>query len=328
MQQSVRVLSFLLPIVLWQSAAADPLRHHDADWLKTMAFAAHQTDYSGTFVYQDGVGGQVEVSRITHILDADGEHERLESLNGARREIVSSNNQVWLYLGDRKVRIEKHHDEKTFPALLPEQISILKENYLINQAEEGRVAGFHVHAVVFQPKDNLRYTHKMWAHNESGLLLKAVILDERARIIEQYAFTQLTLGGKVDRTWINPDKSILPVFKKDEIAPVVKLATEPKASDWQIDALPSGFKRIMAVCRPMRDKTKPVMHLVYSDGLAGISVFIEDLGGREDINPGLSSQGAIQVYSRISGDKLITVVGEVPPRTVIQIAESVRYAGQ
>ncbi|TAJ76520.1 MAG: siderophore-interacting protein [Gallionellaceae bacterium] len=327
MYRSVRVLSFLILLICGQSALADPPRRDDAGWLETMAFAAHQTDYSGTFVYQDGMGGHVAVSRITHISDADGEHERLEGLNGARREIVSSNNRVWLFLGDRKVRIERRQGGRTFPALLPEQISILKENYLIKQAEEDRVAGFHVHAVVFQPKDNLRYTHKMWAHNESGLLLKAVVLDERARIIEQYAFTQLTLGGSVDRSWIEPEKSAQSVSKKSGIAPPVKSDTEFKMTDWQIDALPVGFKKIMEVCRPMRDKTKPVTHLVFSDGLAGISVFIEDVGGREDVNSGLSSQGAVQVYSRVSGDKLITVVGEVPPRTVIQVAESVRYAG-
>lgn len=328
MHASVRMLSWLLPFFCWHSVVADPLYRDDADWLKTMAFAAHQTDYSGTFVYQDGAGGHVEISRITHISDADGEHERLEGLNGARREIVSSNNQVWLYLGDRKVRIERRHGERTFPALLPAQISNLKENYFIRQAEEDRVAGFHVHVLVFQPKDNLRYTHKMWAHTESGLLLKAMVLDERGRVIEQYAFTQLALGKDVDHTWVEPDKAAPSFFSKKAIAPVSKVAAELKPTDWQIDALPSGFKKIMEVCRPMRDKTRPVTQLVFSDGLAGISIFIEEVGGRDNLNPGLSSQGAIQVYSRIAGEKLITVVGEVPARTVIQVADSVRYAGQ
>lgn len=323
---SVRALPFLL--LLWgQHVYADTYRD-DAGWLETMAFAAHQTDYSGTFVYQDGVGGHVELSRITHILDADGEHERLEGLNGVRREMVSNNDQVWLFIGDRKVRIERRHEEQNFPALLPKQVSALEENYLIQQAEEDRVAGFHVHAVVFQPKDNLRYSHKMWAHSESGLLLKAVVLDEHARIIEQYAFTQLQLGGKVDRTWVESRKISPSTFKKHEPVVAEKAMAEVKSSDWQIDALPSGFKKIMEVCRPIRDKTRPVTHLVFSDGLAGISIFIEDVAGRENLNTGLSSQGAIQIYSKINGDKLITVVGEVPPRTVMQVAESVRYAGQ
>jgi sigma-E factor negative regulatory protein RseB len=319
-------LLLLLSLVWWQGAQANPFLGDDSDWLKTMAFAAHQTDYSGTFVYQDGAGGHVEVSRITHISDANGEHERLEGLNGARREIISSNNQVWLFLGERKVRIERRHGERAFPALLPEQISILKENYQITQAEEDRVAGFHVHAVIFQPKDNLRYSHKMWAHTDSGLLLKAVVLDERANLIEQYAFTQLTLGKGVDRSWIKQEK--FPLSSEGKVVQAAKPDVESKAAEWQVDALPSGFKKIRAVCRPMRDRSRPVTHFVFSDGLAGISVFVEDVAGKENMNIGLSSQGAIQIYSKISGDKLITVVGEVPARTVIQVADSVRYAGE
>lgn len=326
MHQSVKLLPSLLLLLCAQNVCADP-RRDEAGWLETMAFAAHQTDYSGTFVYQDGVGGHVEISRITHVTDAEGEHERLESLNGVRREIISNNNQVWLLHGNRKVKIERSHGGRSFPDLLPEQLSALKENYLIQQAEEDRVAGFHVHAVNFQPKDNLRYGHKMWAHTESGLLLKAVVLDERSHIIEQYAFTQLQLGGKIDHSWI--EKNVAPPSSAKMTETLhAKTMAEPKTTDWQVDALPGGFKKITGFCRPIRDKARPVTHLVYSDGLAGISIFIEDVAGREDLNPGLSSQGAIQIYSRIAGDKLITVVGEVPPRTVMQVAESVRYAGE
>lgn len=324
MVASLKVLPALL-LLFCHNLYADP-RRGDTDWLETMAFAAHQTDYSGTFVYQDGVGGTVEVSRITHILDADGEHQRLESLNGVRREIVSNNNQVWLVYGEHKVRLDRPQGEKGFPDLLPEQLSSLKENYSIKQAEEDRVAGFHVHAIVFQPRDNLRYAHKMWADSGSGLLLKAVVLDERSRIIEQYAFTELMLGTKVDHSWISKNPVPLPSAYSQDSA--VKPAADLKPSEWQVDALPGGFKKIVEFCRPIRDKNIPVTHMVFSDGLAGISVFIEDVAGREFPNLGLSSQGAIQVYSRISGDKLITVVGEVPPRTVIQVAESVRYAGE
>jgi negative regulator of sigma E activity len=43
----------------------------------------------------------------------------------------------------------------------------------------------------------------------------------------------------------------------------------------------------------------------------------------------LSSQGIIQIYSRaIDDEHLVTVVGEVPPQTVMQVADSVRYTGE
>ena len=328
MHSRPNVLLLVLPLICWQNADADPLIHDEVEWLETMAVAAHQTDYSGTFVYQGGLGGRVQISHITHISDSTGEHERLEALNGSRRELVSNNNQVWLFLGDRKVKVSKQHGDKIFPALLPEQISSLKESYTITQSEGDRVAGFHAHVVVFQPKDNLRYIHKMWAHSESGLLLKAVVLDERDRVIEQYAFTQLTLGGKLDRSWIEPDSGVESEPIKNGVKPNIKPLESVKSGDWQVDALPVGFKKLTEVCRPMRVSNIPVTHLVFSDGLTGISVFIEDVAERDDINLGLSSQGSIQIYSKINGDKLITVVGEVPPRTVIQVADSVRYAGQ
>lgn len=323
--------AFLLAALLSVTATgtfADPLLQNDLNWLKTMVFAAHQTDYSGTFVYQ--YGNHVETSRITHIVDRDGEHGRLEGLDGARREIIHHNDQVWCYLGDRKVKLEKRQGGRAaFPALLPEQLSLMNENYLVKQTEEGRVAGFHAHAMILQPKDNLRYQHRMWAHVDSGLLLKAEVLDERGRVIEQYAFTQLNIGGDIDRKWIEVEKSFVddPHHKQHADA-MSKAASSPNTSGWQVDALPAGFKKITEMRRTLRSKNAPVTHMVFSDGLAGISVFIEAAADNPDATIGLSSQGALHVYSRINGDNLVTVVGEVPPRTVIQIADSVRYSGK
>lgn len=325
MRQSI-ALAVLLLFGGAPSAVADPLRQ-DADWLKTIAFAAHQTDYSGIFIYQAGANGRVEASRITHISDEKGEHEKLESLNGARREIIRHNDQVWLYLGERKARVERRQCERSFPALLPEQISTLQENYTIRQAEEDRVAGFHAHTLVLQPKDNLRYAHKMWAHNETGLLLKAVVTDERGQVIEQYAFTQLTLGEKIDRKWLS-ENPVQAESKRHPLTALPKAGAVVAHSNWQIDAMPTGFKKILEMQRTLRNKKNPVTHMVYSDGLAGVSIFIEALAGDAMPNIGLTSQGAVQVYNKILGDKLVTVVGEVPPRTVMQIAESIRYAGQ
>jgi len=301
-----------------------------------MAFAAHQTDYRGTFVYQ--YGDHAETSRITHIADRDGEHSRLESLDGPRREIIRNNNQMWCDLGDGKVKMELRQSGREFPALLPEQISLLSENYLIKPAEEVRLAGFHAHAMVFQPKDNLRYTHKMWADSVSGLLLRSEVLDEHNAVIEQYSFTQLSIGGDIDRNWIKSSKAI--GFHESatrhaldphhnaspkQAQPIP--GTIPVASGWRVDALPAGFKKIAEVRRQLPNKDAPVIQMVFSDGLAGISVFIEKSDNDEDDHSGLTSQGVIQIYSKLLNEQLITVVGEVPPRTVMQIADSVRYGG-
>lgn len=307
-------------------AKAEPLQN-DLNWLKVMAFAAHQTDFSGTFVYQ--YGNHVETSRITHVVDREGEHSRLEGLDGARREIIHHNDQVWCYLGDRKMKLDKSKGGRAFPALLPQQLSLMNENYRVRQAEEGRVAGFHAHAMIFQPRDNLRYAHKMWAHADSGLLLKAEVLDERGRLIEQYAFTQLIIGGDIDRQWIKAEQPPSGVAEyKQPVEQLPKTADSEQPSGWQIGALPAGFRKITEMRRTLKGKNVPATHMVFSDGLAGISVFIEAAGSGQGNNPGLSSQGAMHVYSKVNGGNLVTVVGEVPPRTVMQIADSVYYKGK
>ena len=326
MTKPVFLLTSLL-LVTAPAAFADPLWQDELNWLKTMAFAAHQTDYSGTFVYQ--YGNHVETSRITHIVDRDGEHGKLESLDGERRVVIRDKDHVLCYLGDDKVKVEERQSARTFPALLPEQLSLLNENYLIKQAEEGRVAGFHAHAMVFQAKDNLRYTHKMWAHSDSGLLLKVEVLDERGHVIEQNSFTQLAIGGNIDRTWVVGNKSKPALLAgKAHHTPIPKTEALTNASGWQVDMLPTGFKKITELRRPMPGHNVPAIQIVFSDGLAGISVFIDVMDNDEDDHPGLSSQGAMQVYRKITGDYLVTVVGEVPPRTVMQVADSVRHSGE
>lgn len=300
---------------------ADPAKQDELEWLKIMAFAAHRTDYSGTFVYQ--TGDHVEISRITHVSDASGEHERLEGLDGERREIIRNNDHVWCFRGDHKVLVKRREGGGTFPALLPEQLSALNENYLIRRGEEERVAGFHAHTLVFQARDKLRYSHKMWAHSDSGLLLKAVVLDEPGHVIEQYAFTQLTIGGDIDRKWIVSEKAL----QLQHVDAILEAAGKPVSSGWQVGGLPVGFKKIFEMRRTLRGGKAPVVHMVFSDGLAGISVFIESMSNKPEVRPGWYSQGAVHIYSQIAGDNLLTVVGEVPRQTLLQVAESVSMKG-
>ena len=84
----------------------------------------------------------------------------------------------------------------------------------------------------------------------------------------------------------------------------------------------------MEILRRMRGKHAPVTQIVYSDGLSAISIFIEPNDEDEDDVDGLSSRGAVNLYHKLVDQNLITVVGEVPPRTVMQVLDSVRYNGK
>jgi sigma-E factor negative regulatory protein RseB len=299
------------------------------DWLKTVAFAAHQTDYSGVFVYQ--YDNHVETSRITHVVETDSEYEKLESLDGPKREIIRHHGQVWCYISHKMVQVDSQQGRGRFPALLPDQLSTLSENYQVKEAGLERVAGYNAQVILFQPRDSLRFAHKIWVHTDTGLLLKAAVLDDKNQVIEQYAFTQLKIGGEFDRSWIVSSKTTGAVPGKTvnsrAAADAVK-AGMPINSGWVVDALPVGFKKTMEILRPMRGKHAPVTQLVFSDGLSAISVFIEPADTDEDDVNGLTSRGEVNLYHKVVDKHLLTVVGEVPPRTVMQVLDSIRYNGQ
>ncbi len=296
------------------------------DWLHVVAFAGHQTDYSGVFVYQ--YDNRVETSSIIHVTQANGEYEKLESLDGPKREIISHNGKLWGYHNHKMVQIGSRYGHSNFPSLLPEQLSALEANYSAMQLGIERVAGYNTQVILFHPLDNLRYSHKIWVHSDSGLLLKAAVLGDNYRVLEQYAFTQLQIGGKIDQSWIKECDAAGADAKvkvpSDEAVQDIK----PIKSGWVADMLPSGFKKTLEIQRKMHDRHAPVTQIVFSDGLSSISIFIEPNDRDEDDEDGLSSRGAVNLYRKVLDKHLITVVGEVPPRTVMQVLDSVRYNGK
>jgi len=294
------------------------------DWLEVAAFAGHQTDYSGVFIYQ--YGNHVETSSIVHVNEADSEYEKLESLDGPKKEIIRHDGQVWSYANHKMVQIDSRQGRGgRFPFLLPEQLSALNANYQSKLLGVERVAGYNAQVILFQPRDNLRYSHKMWVHTDSGLLLKSAVLGEKNQVAEQYAFTQLQIGGKIDRSWNGAcDQASIP--DRDTSEPAKGFT--PTNSEWVADMLPSGFKKTLEILRPMHGKDALVTQIVYSDGLSSISIFIEPNDGDEDDVDGLSSRGALNMAHKVLDRHLITVVGEVPPRTVMQVVDSVRYNGK
>ena len=294
-------------------------------WLQKIASAARQLNYSGTFVYQ--YGNHVETSRIVHAVDGSGEHEKLEIMDGLPREIIRNNDEVQCFLPESKtVKVEKRKAIKPFPALLPEYLSNLSESYVIKKGGQERIAGFDCQALLLEPKDGLRYGHRFWADINSGLLLKASMLDEKNEVVEQFAFTQLTIGGPIDEEMLKPKYPAKTAgWRYDRAGQPEPIFTE---TGWSVRNPLAGFKKIMEVKRMISGKPAPISHIVYSDGLAAVSVFIEPLASRAKPLNGLSKRGALNIYTKPVAEYQITVLGEAPPMTVMQIGNSVYYAGK
>ena len=312
-----RIAGRIVPAVFVLALVASNARAGDAmAWLTRAAQAARELNYTGTIVYQ--IGPRVESSRITHLNDHGREFSKLVNLDGPAREVIRMNGEVRCYFPDTKViRVEPRTFRNAFPSLSPQQQAALTDFYTFRMAGRERVAGIETQAWVFEPKDGLRYGHKFWADPTSGLLVKARIFDERNETVEQFAFTEIAIGAKIDREQVNPTWPVTPPdWQVRQSAP-----EDLKDTGWTVTRPPPGFVKIVDGYRRLRG-AREVAHLVYSDGLVAVSVFIEPIGAVA--HPfGVSRQGGVNVFVRQQDDNLVTVLGEVPLATVRQIAHSV-----
>ena len=285
-------------------------------WLRKIHEATQRLSYTGTFVYQNGM--RSETSRITRYVDAAGDIEKLEVMDGVPREIVRTRDTVRCYLPESRVVKVDRRTERGFPALVPERIMALARHYDLALGETRRIAGYDCQAVELSPKDNLRYGYRLYADIGSGMLLRAVTLDPEGNEVENFTFTQLSLGN-VTRDMVKPRRAGRDWRVENTGAELARL------DGWGLAAELPGFRKVTELKRRLGE-SRPVGQMVYSDGLAAVSVFIEPLEARRDpIRTGLSRMGAIHIYTREVANHRVTVVGEAPASSVQRIADSVQF---
>jgi sigma-E factor negative regulatory protein RseB len=314
----VRVLPFLLPV----SAAIAQTDASAMQWLQRIYSASEKLSYSGTFVYQQGE--RVETSRIVHVAEASGPRERLETLDGSPREIVRTGDEVVCYLpGSMTVKIDKQPGRRPFPAILSEQLKDVSDNYTVKKGNVERVAGYSCQILMLEPKDRMRYGHRLWADLGTGMLLRARTVNDKDEMLEQFRFTQIQIGGTIGREQLKPrySRQSKDWHVENSGATRANLAE----SGWTIRSRPPGFRTVAELIRTVGG-TVGVGHIVLSDGLAAISVFIEPATSKRPApHAGLAHQGAINVYIRPVGNYWVTAVGEAPAESVKYVADAVEY---
>lgn len=289
-------------------------------WLQRVTTSAATLSYSGTFIYQSG--SQTETSRIVRLVEGGREYERLEVLDGSPREVVRVDNEVKCYLPEsRLIVMERRNTQRGFPAILPEGLGALTQFYTIRQGQPGRVAGIDAQSVLVEPRDELRYGRQFWIDTHSGLLLKAALRDEHGEMRESFTFTALRIGGPVDREALKPRANATAGWRVHDIRSVQVTGDD---AAWTFRNQIPGFRRVSGMRRPPRPDAPESTHVVFSDGLAAISVFIEPLpAGKPKPETGLFSMGAINVYKRLRGDMLLVVMGDVPPAALRMLGDGI-----
>lgn len=292
--------------------------------LQRMAQASRQLTYEGVFVYRSA--DRMETSRIAHTWMDGRDVERIEVLDGSPREMIRNGDEITSFFPiEKRLIVEARSTHRQFPALLPGGLSHLQDNYLIRSAGQGRVAGINSRVIVLEPRDNLRYGHEFWLDNATGLLLKAVVLGEHGETLDSFSFTQVNIGGLLPRQLLKPR------FPNEGLQ-VQKITTTeivPEDLGWVFHKKIPGFRRVNAMKR-QSGSGPSALHIVFSDGVATISAFIEPRANPEDgqktSSAVLSSMGALNVYHRYTPQHYLVVMGEVPVLALKQLGDGIEWS--
>lgn len=326
-----RMLGILIAMLGGMAAASAYAGDDTADeartWLERMSKALATRNYDGRFVHL--VGGRAENMRIIHSVTGRSVTERLISLDGSGREIVRTEDEVVCYLPDRRtVLVEKRRGEGSLLSTVPTYSDELQNYYTLSAPGETRILGREAQFVVVQPRDRLRYGYRLWLDRETAIPLKSQLCDRDGRVIEQIVFSDLRTPPSIDASLLKTsiDTEGFRWIRQDA-RPTRRVAeTGSIELGWMVVNPPDGFR--VTVTRVQSIAGSTARHLVLSDGLASVSVFIEPRANQgaqsQPAGPEVARLGSALAYSTEADDHRITAVGEVPVATLRAIANAVK----
>jgi sigma-E factor negative regulatory protein RseB len=321
---SERLAALLIACALAGAAATAVAADDPADWLARMNRALTTRNYEGTFSHWHG--GTVETLRIIHRVQDGRVAERLVSLDGSGREFIRSGATLTCYLPDqRTVLVEQRPAQESlvgFPAVDQRAASF----YDIREVARTRLNRRDTHVIAVAPRDEFRYGYRLWIDDSTAMPLKTQLCDARGRVIEQIVFASLSLPGRIPDSAFRPDLSTegFQWLRSDAGPPPPTTTTV-----WSALRLPPGFRMMLRHAQMLPGASGPVDHLVFSDGLASVSVFVETRtratgAGGQAAQVQSASVGSSSAFSTVIDGHRVTAVGEVPPATVRFIASQVK----
>jgi sigma-E factor negative regulatory protein RseB len=287
-------------------------------WLDRMGDAVKKTSYEGTVIrIRDG---EAEALKVVHTF-ADGViREKVIAQEGNGLEIIRNGNEVHCILPDRKsVLVEEWDDQSTLFSTLPSRDFRFGSEYDVSIVREDRVAGRQANLLAVRPHDGYRYGYRIWLDTETSFPLQTQLIGTDGAAIEQIKFAEISLNQEIHASALAPSYSTENYrwFNQSNLH-----VTRSVETGWVSSNLPQGFRVISTHEERMTDGDQFVTHILYSDGLANVSVFVAQL--EEGDSQGESNVGGSNAYSAIVGDHHVTAVGKVPAITVEQIATTMR----
>lgn len=288
------------------------------EWLDRMSTAVTATNYEGTVIRRQR--GESEALKVAHKIVDGVVNERLASQEGNGLEIIRIGNEVHCILPDKKsVLVETWNNQSTLFTALPRSETTNTTQYDLSLVREGRIAGRSAIMLAVRPHDEYRYGHRIWLDRKTAFPLKTSLVDTDGEVIEEIKFAEITIGDEISATALDPSVALdsFTWYREPDRYQSVDVNT-----DWICDDLPAGFRAISTKTELMTDSEAATTHIVYSDGIAKISVFIADRSAEE--SDGWALVGTSNSYTAEVDGFQVTAVGEVPGVTVQRIASSMR----
>ncbi len=317
-----RVATMLALIVVSTGVAAESEQEQVRDWLDRMARAVETLDYRGVLVHWQG--DRVDSLRVIHRADENGFRERIYALDGQPREIVRDGDSIrCLLAGEQPLLMQTQLANRLMPNLPVSRLGSPESVYEMKMGERERVAGMMTQVVEIKPMDRYRYGHRLWLEEESGMLLRSALMNDKGEPLQQVSFASIELGASIS------DDELEPELDPEHMTELPLAGNIPRSrptdlgnASWMPPRVPPDFE-LVKVGKGESESGDAFEHLMFSDGLASFSVYVEP--GEPGFSRGrFKSVGPVHIYSGLQDGRQITVVGEVPLTTVQHVGRSLR----
>ncbi|WP_223487912.1 MucB/RseB C-terminal domain-containing protein [Pseudomonas sp. A-RE-19] len=286
------------------------------DWLKRLGQAEQTQSFHGTFVYERN--GSFSTHNIWHRVQDGKVRERLLQLDGSAQEVVRIDGHTQCVSGNLIAGLGDSPNS-TARALDPQK---LKNWYDLAVIGKSRVAGRAAVIVSLTPRDQHRYGFELHLDKETGLPLKSLLLNDKGQLLERFQFTRLDTADALSDSDLQAGSDCKPITLDSDKASAVKTAQV-----WHSDWLPPGFELVSSTSHKDPETKVQVSSLMFDDGLARFSVFLEPLNGATVTDTRTQLGPTVAVSRRLTtpqGEMMVTVVGEIPIGTAERIALSMR----
>ncbi len=319
------LVAVVLPSLV-QGMGNDPRK-----WINRMHIAVDTTNYQGTLVRTrldaDAEAGSVtETFRIYHRAVDDDAIERLVGMDGEGFEVIRNRTEtVCIFPAQRALVIEKRADGPKSPlqANLPAYSEVMEGHYRFEVIADDRVAGRDTKVLQIAAADDYRYGYRIWIDTRTGMPLKSQLRSaDGKKLLEEVLFADIALPNEVPKDLV---MSAYDTSDYEQLMPDDGKVMEAAEDDipWVADMLPPGFTLNTIRYETMSGEEEPRLHLVYTDGLASVSVFVDTAAPGQ--SEGSEAMGSTHAFTTMSSGYMVTAVGQVPAATARQIAAALRY---